>query len=188
MNKYLPLSFALLFGANNIAVADVAVIETSMGTIECTLFADKAPITVDNFESLAQGTKEHMDNATGKPIKSKFYDGLTFHRVIPGSVIQGGDPNGDGSGGPGYTFINENKEASFAQKGALAMANAGPDTNGSQFFITVEDNLNLQGADYTIFGQVIKGQDVADAISNVPTGEADKPIEPVVIKSITIKK
>ena len=115
-----------------------------------------------------------------------FYNGLIFHRVIPGFMIQGGDPLGDGTGGPGYTFDDENTLADFSKPGVLAMANAGPNTNGSQFFITVAPTPSLEGS-YNVFGQVISGQDVADNISKVLTGPQDRPIKPVVIESITIK-
>jgi peptidyl-prolyl cis-trans isomerase A (cyclophilin A) len=167
--------------------ADTAIIKTSEGSITCELFTKEAPNTVANFVGLATGTKEFKDSKTGQMVKRPFYNGLIFHRVIPGFMIQGGDPLGDGTGGPGYQFDNENTEMSFSKPGVLAMANAGPNTNGSQFFITVAPTPNLQG-DYNVFGQVIAGQDVADKISKVPTGLQDVPVTPVVIESITIQK
>ncbi|KTC66286.1 peptidyl-prolyl isomerase (plasmid) [Legionella adelaidensis] len=166
--------------------AKTAVIKTSEGDITCELFDQAAPNTVANFVGLAMGTKEFTDPKTGKMVKRPFYNGLTFHRVIPGFMIQGGDPLGNGTGGPGYMFNNENTDASFAKPGVLAMANAGPNTNGSQFFITVAPQPSLQGS-YNVFGQVIAGQDVADKISKVPTDAEDKPITPVIIESITIQ-
>lgn len=166
----------------------VAVIETSKGTIECQLFDKDAPNTVANFVGLATGTKEYKDPKSGQMKKGNFYDGLIFHRVIPNFMIQGGDPLGSGMGDPGYKFNDEFPPQKFDQPGRLAMANAGPNTNGSQFFITVANDefLNTNGH-YTIFGQVIKGQDVANAISQVPRNGSDRPNDPVIIKHITIK-
>ena len=185
MKKISALLFSLLFSLNT-AHADTAVITTSLGTITCQLFNKEAPNTVANFVGLATGAKAFKDPSSGSMIKRPFYNGLTFHRVIPGFMIQGGDPLGNGTGGPGYAFNNENTLASFNQPGVLAMANAGPDTNGSQFFITVAPTPSLEGH-YNVFGQVISGQDVADKISHVPTDPADKPISPIVIQSITIQ-
>ena len=180
------VSWVLTLGLTT-AHAETAIIDTSLGVITCTLFTKEAPNTVANFVGLATGTKEFKDPATNEMVKRPFYNGLIFHRVISGFMIQGGDPLGTGMGGPGYQFANENTNASFSKPGVLAMANAGPNTNGSQFFITVAPTPNLQGS-YNVFGQVIAGQEVADKISNVPTGPQDKPITPVVIKSITIQK
>jgi peptidyl-prolyl cis-trans isomerase A (cyclophilin A) len=188
MKKTMLLTAAILTGGIMTAQAKTAVIETSMGTIECQLFEKDSPQTVANFVGLATGTKEYMDLKTGKPKKSNYYDGVIFHRVIPGFMIQGGDPLGTGTGGPGYKFNDEFPSQKFDQPGRLAMANAGPNTNGSQFFITVANDefLNTNGH-YTIFGQVTKGQDVADAISKVARDPSDRPNKPVVIKKITIK-
>ena len=167
-----------------------AIIETSMGTIEVELFADKAPVTVENFVGLATGTKEFTDLKTGKKAKRKFYDGLTFHRVIPEFMIQGGCPLGTGTGGPGYTFEDEtNNGLKFNKPGLLAMANAGPNTNGSQFFITEVTTPWLNGH-HTIFGQVVSMEDleVVKKIARVETGFSNDPIEPVIINKITIEK
>lgn len=160
-----------------------ALIETSLGNIKVQFYSDDAPKTVANFVKLAG---------------QKYYDGLTFHRVIPQFMVQGGDPNctparasgSCGSGGPGYKFEDELDPSTESakigyKKGVLAMANAGPNTNGSQFFIMVAD-VGLQ-YDYTIFGKVLEGQDVADKISAVPTSAGDRPSTPVVIRKITIQ-
>ncbi|MFA7074465.1 MAG: peptidylprolyl isomerase [Endomicrobiaceae bacterium] len=167
-----------------------AVIETSMGNIEIELFADKAPVTVDNFVGLAEGTKEFTDLKTGKKVKRKFYDGLTFHRVIPDFMIQAGCPLGNGTGGPGYKFEDEtNNGLKFSEPGILAMANAGPNTNGSQFFITETATPWLNGH-HTIFGQVVSNEDlqVVKNIARVECDFSDRPAEPVIIKRIVIEK
>lgn len=153
-------------------MADKVTIETSLGTIVLKTFREDAPKAVENFTKLS---------------KSGFYDGLIFHRVIKGFMIQGGDPNGNGTGGPGYTFEDElNKDTpsykNGYKKGVLAMANAGPNTNGSQFFIMLEDYPLPHS--YTIFGEVISGQDVVDKIGQVKTDSNDKPVYPVTIKRV----
>lgn len=164
-----------------------ALIETNMGTIKCQLFWDKAPETVANFVGLAQGTKEWTDPKTGQKVKRPFYDGLTFHRVIPGFMIQGGCPLGNGTGDPGYKFKDEfDPSLRFDQVGRLAMANSGPNTNGSQFFITVGTPTHLNNR-HTIFGQVVEGQDVAEKIANVPRDGNDKPLSPVTINRVSIQ-
>jgi peptidyl-prolyl cis-trans isomerase A (cyclophilin A) len=169
-----------------VSAKQTATIETSKGTIVVELFDKQSPITVANFVGLANGTKEYTDPKTGQKKKSKYFDGLIFHRVIPQFMIQGGDPLGTGTGGPGYQFQNENDPSlNFDKPGRLAMANAGRDTNGSQFFITVAPYPSLNGG-YTIFGQVIQGQEVADAISQVPRDGNDRPLTQVVIKHVTI--
>ncbi|MGO8817019.1 MAG: peptidylprolyl isomerase [Terriglobia bacterium] len=163
-----------------------AVFDTTLGEITCELFPDKAPVTVQNFVGLANGTKEFVDPKTKERIKRPFYNGLVFHRVIPEFMIQGGCPLGSGTGGPGYKFQDEfSKDLSFDQAGRLAMANAGPGTNGSQFFITVAptDWLNNR---HTIFGQVVKGLDVVDKIVNTPKGSQDRPKTAVVMNSVKI--
>ncbi len=148
-----------------------AAMQTSKGEITIALDPKQAPKTVNNFVFLS---------------KQGFYDGLTFHRVIPGFMIQGGDPTGTGSGGPGYSFPDELPAAGQYKIGSVAMANAGPDTNGSQFFIVTGANGVSLPPSYSLFGQVTKGQSVADAISNVPRDPADKPNSPVTITSVKI--
>jgi peptidyl-prolyl cis-trans isomerase A (cyclophilin A) len=191
MRRLLALSALLIGGTMSVEAAKVAVIETNMGTITCELFEKDSPKTVANFVGLATGTKEYKDPKTGQAKKSKYYDGLIFHRVIPDFMIQGGDPLGTGTGGPGYKFEDESPSQTFDRVGRMAMANAGPNTNGSQFFITVAaaSFLNTNGH-YTIFGQVISGQDVADKISKVPVDDPrhNMPVKPVVIKHVTIQE
>lgn len=169
-----------------------AVFDTSQGKFKVELFKKQSPNTVDNFVGLAEGTKEFTDPKTQKKTKKHFFDGLTFHRVIEGFMIQGGDPLGNGMGGPGYKFKNEDSELNFSKPGMLAMANAGRDTNGSQFFITTASTPFLNG-NYTIFGQVAEGFDVVEKISKVkkkmsPGGEMSEPIEKITINKITIQK
>jgi cyclophilin family peptidyl-prolyl cis-trans isomerase len=147
-----------------------ATMETSCGTIEMELYADKTPITVNSFVFLA---------------REGFFDGLTFHRVVPGFVIQGGDPAGDGSGGPGYEFENEEVDGlDFDRAGLLAMANAGPDTNGSQFFITLAETPNLNEG-YTLFGEVTSGMEAVEAIAALGSGDGP-PSQTVYIEKVTI--
>lgn len=164
-----------------------AVIYTSMGNIVCRLFEKEAPKTVANFRGLATGTKAWTDGATGKVKHVPLYSGTTFHRVIPGFMIQGGDPLGTGEGDPGYKFDDEiDPNRNFDKPGVLAMANAGPNTNGCQFFITVAPATHLDGH-YSIFGEVVSGQEVADNISQVPRDAQDKPLTPVKIPHISIR-
>jgi len=165
-----------------------AVIYTSMGNIICRLFEKDAPKTVANFRGLATGTKTWTDPATGTAKHTALYSGTTFHRVIPGFMIQAGDPTGTGMGSPGYKFEDEIDAAhTFDHPGILAMANSGPNTNGSQFFITVAPTPWLNGK-HTIFGEVVSGQDVVDAISKVPRDDQDKPSTPVKITRISIRR
>jgi peptidyl-prolyl cis-trans isomerase A (cyclophilin A) len=166
----------------------VAVIKTTLGSITITLFKDKAPKTVENFIGLATGKKEWTDPKTGKKMKGKsLYAGTIFHRVIPGFMIQGGDPLGQGIGGPGYQFEDEFSPLdSFNKAGLLAMANAGPGTNGSQFFITVAPTPHLS-QHHTLFGEVTKGQEVADKIAAVERDMNDRPNKDVKVLSISIK-
>ena len=141
-----------------------AVFETSQGNIVIRLLEKEAPKTVANFVGLAEGTKEFTDEMSGKKQKKNYYDGLTFHRVIPEFMIQGGCPRGDGRGGPGYTFQDEfHPSLKHSKPGKLSMANAGPGTNGSQFFITHVATDWLNGK-HTVFGQVRQGQEIVDAI------------------------
>jgi peptidyl-prolyl cis-trans isomerase A (cyclophilin A) len=163
-----------------------AIFDTTLGEITVELFPDKAPVTVQNFVGLANGTKEFVDPKTRERSKRPYYDGLGFHRVIPKFMIQGGCPLGTGTGGPGYNFQDEfSKDLSFNKPGLLAMANAGPGTNGSQFFITVAPTEWLDNK-HTIFGQVVKGMDVVDKIVNTPKGANDRPKTPVVMNSVKI--
>ena len=165
-----------------------ATLHTNHGDITLLLFGDQAPKTVDNFVGLASGTKEYTDPKTGERRSSKFYDGLTFHRVIDGFMIQGGCPLGTGTGGPGYTFGDEfHPDLVFNKPYLLAMANAGPGTNGSQFFITVGPQPHLNRK-HTIFGEVVdqRSRDVVDQIAQVRTGRGDRPVNPVVIESVSM--
>ncbi len=163
-----------------------AVFETSMGNIEAKLYRDKAPKTVKNFVELAQGKKEWADPKTLQRATRPLYSGTVFHRVIPNFMIQGGDPKGNGTGGPGYVFEDEiDPGLVFDRAGILAMANAGPDTNGSQFFITEAPTPHLNGK-HTIFGEVVRGMEVVKAIARTPRDGRDKPLEDVVLKRIRI--
>ena len=165
-----------------------AVFETSKGIIVFELYHDKTPITVANFIGLAKGKKEWVDPRTQEKVKKPLYDDTIFHRVIPNFMIQGGDPLGMGYGGPGYKFEDEfSDDLKFDKPGKLAMANSGPNTNGSQFFITVKPTPWLNNH-HTIFGQVIEGQEIVDAITKVKRDEKDKPIEPIILKKVIIKE
>ena len=166
-----------------------AVLDTTEGKIVCRLFEKDAPKTVANFIELAEGAREWTHPVTRKKSKDRLYDGTIFHRVIPKFMIQGGDPAGTGMGGPGYQFADETKGSphKFDQPGKLAMANAGPNTNGSQFFITVAATDWLTG-NHTIFGEVVEGQDVVEKIVNVPRGAQDKPKQDVRINALTIER
>ena len=166
-----------------------ATLHTNHGDIKVTLFPDHAPKTVANFVGLADGTKEWKNRRTGQAGEGALYTDVIFHRVIPGFMIQGGDPEGTGMGGPGYTFADEfHPELTFNKPYLLAMANAGPATNGSQFFITVAATtwLNFK---HTIFGEVADAESraVVDKIAAVPTGRQDRPVQDVVISSVTIE-
>jgi len=150
-----------------------ASLETNKGTIDVEFFTDDAPNTVNNFVSLA---------------KDGYYDGTPFHRIISGFMVQGGDPTGTGMGGPGYKFADEPVKRKY-ERGTLAMANAGPNTNGSQFFIvTKKDGCPWLDGKHTVFGDVVQGMDVVEAIQSVPTQGPDLPVEPVVINSIRVKQ
>lgn len=159
---------------------------TTMGTIKCRLLSDHAPKTVENFVGLATGTKVWRDPSDGKERSEPLYSGTIFHRVIPEFMIQGGDPAGTGMGGPGYRFEDEvSGGPSFDKPGYLAMANSGPGTNGSQFFITDVATAWLTGK-HTIFGEVIEGQDVVSAIAGVARDGRDKPKQDVVLERVEI--
>jgi peptidyl-prolyl cis-trans isomerase A (cyclophilin A) len=166
-----------------------AIFDTSEGTIVSRLFEQDAPITVKNFIELAEGSREWTDPRTRSKAKTPLYNGTIFHRVIPDFMVQGGDPAGTGMGGPGYQFQDETKGSphKFDKAGKLAMANSGPNTNGSQFFITVVPTPWLTG-NHTIFGEVVEGQDIVDKITKVPRGRQDKPNKDVVLNSVTIER
>ena len=171
------------------AEAVFATFKTSSGDIVVKLLAEKAPKTVENFVALAEGTKEWIDPTTRQKVTRPLYDGTVFHRVIPEFMIQGGDPMGSGFGGPGYQFEDETKGSphKFDKSGKLAMANSGPNTNGSQFFITVAATPWLTG-NHTIFGEVVEGQEIADKISNLPRNRQDKPNQDVVVNAVKIER
>src|SRR5688500_12850411 len=162
-----------------------AILHTNHGDITITLFPNHAPETVANFVGLATGTKEYTDDAgrSGVP----YYDGLGFHRVIEGFMIQGGCPLGTGTGGPGYRFEDEfSPQARHSRAGILSMANAGPGTNGSQFFITLGATPHLDNR-HSVFGEVVEGLDVIKAIGRVKTGSQDRPAQPVIMEKVTIE-
>ncbi len=167
-----------------------ATLKTNKGDIVIHLFPDHAPKTVENFVGLAEGTKEYTDPKTGQQTTGRFYDGLGFHRVIDGFMIQGGCPLGTGTGGPGYTFKDEfHPELQFSKPYLLAMANAGPGTNGSQFFITVTQTPHLNNR-HTIFGEVEDdaSKAVVDAIATAKTEAGDRPVEPITIDSVEVER
>jgi len=166
-----------------------ATFDTSEGTIVCRLFESEAPITVKNFTELAEGSREWTHPTTRAKSNAPLYNGTIFHRVIPDFMIQGGDPTGTGMGGPGYKFEDETKGSphKFDKAGKLAMANSGPNTNGSQFFITLAPTQWLTGG-HTIFGEVVEGQDVADKISKVARNRQDRPNQDVVLNAVKIER
>ena len=177
-------------GAANTPVHPIAVIHTTLGDLRCELFSDRAPKAAGNFIGLATGKKPWTDPRTHKIQHNRpFYDGVIFHRVIPGFVIQGGDPLGTGTGGPGYHFEDElHADLLFDRPGRLAMANAGPNTNGGQFFITLAPTDWLTGK-HTVFGEVVDGMDVIKKIGNTKTTKpGDKPVTPITVKSVTIER
>jgi peptidyl-prolyl cis-trans isomerase A (cyclophilin A) len=167
-----------------------ATLSTSEGDIRLKLFPFQAPKTVANFVELAEGSREWTDPRTGSRTSAPLYDGTVFHRVISGFMIQGGDPLGTGTGGPGYRFNDEiHPELAFTRPYLLAMANAGPGTNGSQFFITVAPTQWLTGK-HTIFGEVADADSraVVDRIAGTKTGAQDRPVDDVVIEKVTIER
>jgi peptidyl-prolyl cis-trans isomerase A (cyclophilin A) len=173
-----------------VADALYATLKTNQGDIVVKLFPDHAPKTVKNFTELALGAREWTDPKTGAKSTARLYDGTVFHRVISGFMIQGGDPLGTGIGGPGYKFGDEfHPELQFDRPYLLAMANAGPGTNGSQFFITVGPTPHLNRK-HTIFGEVADGDSraIVDRIAALPTGQQDRPVEAVVIESVTVDR
>jgi peptidyl-prolyl cis-trans isomerase A (cyclophilin A) len=167
-----------------------AVLHTNQGDITVDLFPDHAPKTVANFVELAEGTREWTDPRTREKTSAKLYDGTVFHRVISGFMIQGGDPLGQGTGGPGYRFGDEfHPDLAFNRPYLLAMANAGPGTNGSQFFITVTNTPHLNNK-HTIFGEVADeaSRKVVDSIATTPTARGDRPVDDVVIESVEVQR
>jgi len=162
--------------------------DTTLGSFTIKLYDAEAPRTVENFVGLAEGTKEWKDPKTGERKKAPYYDGVTFHRVIDGFMIQGGDRLGTGTGGPGYTFADEfHPQRRHDRAGILSMANAGPHTNGSQFFITLGPTPHLDNR-HSVFGEVAEGLDVVKKIGGVRTGAQDRPVTPVVMNTVTIKR
>jgi peptidyl-prolyl cis-trans isomerase A (cyclophilin A) len=165
-----------------------AVFTTTEGTFTVRLFDQEAPNTVANFVGLAEGTKEWTDPRSGEKVKKPYYDGIIFHRIIDGFMIQGGDPLGQGTGGPGYNFNDEfHPKLQHTKAGILSMANRGPNTNGGQFFITLAPTPWLDNK-HAIFGEVVEGMDVIEAIGKVPVGAADRPVKDVRISKVTIER
>jgi peptidyl-prolyl cis-trans isomerase A (cyclophilin A) len=171
-----------------VATGTYAIFTTSEGTFTVRLFDQEAPKTVDNFVGLAGGTREWTDPRTNRKVKQPYYDGIIFHRVIDGFMIQGGDPLGQGIGGPGYTFADEfHPKLRHNRAGILSMANRGPNTNGGQFFITLGPTPHLDDR-HSIFGEVVEGMDVVKKIGSTPTDARDKPLKDVVIRSVKIER
>jgi peptidyl-prolyl cis-trans isomerase A (cyclophilin A) len=166
-----------------------ALFTTSEGNFKVRLFDQEVPNTVANFTGLAEGSKEFTDPKTSQKTKRPFYDGLVFHRVIDGFMLQGGDPLGTGTGGPGYTFADEfSPKLRHSKPGLLSMANAGPNTNGSQFFVTLAATPWLDNK-HSIFGEVVEGMDVVQKIGGVATSKpSDRPLKPVTIQRVTIER
>ena len=162
---------------------------TSEGNFTIRLFEEDAPNTVANFVGLAEGSKEWTDPKSGQRVKRPFYDGLIFHRVIDGFMIQGGDPLGTGSGGPGYKFGDEfSPKLKHTKAGMLSMANAGANTNGSQFFITLAATPWLDNK-HSVFGEVVEGMDVVEKIGSTPTSKpGDRPLKPISVQSVKITR
>jgi peptidyl-prolyl cis-trans isomerase A (cyclophilin A) len=162
---------------------------TTEGSFTIRLFDQEAPNTVANFVDLAEGTKEWTDPKTGQKVKRPYYDGLIFHRVIDGFMIQGGDPLGTGTGGPGFKFADEfHPKLRHAKSGILSMANSGPNTNGGQFFITLAATAWLDGK-HSVFGEVVAGLDIVEKIGKVPTSKpGDRPVKPVAIQTVKIDR
>jgi peptidyl-prolyl cis-trans isomerase A (cyclophilin A) len=162
---------------------------TSEGNFSIQLFDDLAPKTVENFTALAEGTKEWTDPRTSKKTTTPYYNGTIFHRVIEGFMIQGGDPLGQGTGGPGYKFADEfHPKAKHTKAGVLSMANAGPNTNGGQFFITLDATPWLDNK-HSVFGEVVSGMDVVKKIGSTQTTKpGDRPVKPITVQSVTIER
>ncbi len=169
-------------------MATFAHFQTTLGDFTIELFDTQAPKTVANFANLAEGAKEWKHPKTGESHKKPFYDGLVFHRVIEGFMIQGGDPLGQGFGGPGYQFPDEfHPDLRHDRSGILSMANAGPNSNGSQFFITLGPTPHLDRK-HSVFGRVVEGLDVVEKIGRVQTDRNDRPVTPVVMNKVTIER
>jgi len=166
-----------------------ALFTTTEGNFKVRLFDTDVPNTVANFAGLAEGTKEFTDPKTGQKTRRPFYDGLVFHRVIEGFMIQGGDPLGTGTGGPGYKFADEfSPKLRHSKPGLLSMANAGPHTNGSQFFITLAPTPWLDNK-HSVFGEVVEGMDVVEKIGHTPTSKpGDRPLKPIAIQTVKIER
>ncbi len=162
--------------------------ETTLGNFTAELFEDKTPTTVSNFVGLAEGSREWKHPKTGEKHTKPYYDGILFHRIIDGFMIQGGDPLGLGYGGPGYQFEDEfHPELRHDRPGILSMANAGPNTNGSQFFVTLGPTPHLDRR-HSVFGAVVEGLDVVQKIGKVKTDRDDRPLTPVVMNKVTIER
>jgi peptidyl-prolyl cis-trans isomerase A (cyclophilin A) len=161
---------------------------TTLGNFTVRLYDTEAPKTVENFVGLAEGTKEWTDPRSNKRVTQPYYDGVIFHRVIDGFMIQSGDPLGQGIGGPGYNFADEfHPKLRHSKPGILSMANRGPNTNGGQFFITLAPTPHLDDR-HSVFGEVVEGMDVVRAIGSTATGDRDRPVTDIVIQSITIER
>jgi peptidyl-prolyl cis-trans isomerase A (cyclophilin A) len=175
-------------GDTAVASGTFAVFTTSEGNFTVRLFDQEAPKTVENFIGLATGTREWTDPRSNKKVKQPYYDGIIFHRVIDGFMIQGGDPLGQGIGGPGYTFADEfHPKLRHNKAGILSMANRGPNTNGGQFFITLGPTPHLDDR-HSVFGEVVEGMDVIKKIGSTKTDGRDRPVTDIVIKSVKIEK
>jgi len=192
------LSSVLMFAAGTLQTAAqkeatvptgvFAVFATSEGNFTIRLFDQEAPKTVENFIGLANGTKEWTDPRSNKKVKQPYYDGIIFHRVIKGFMIQGGDPLGQGIGGPGYTFADEfHPKLRHSKPGILSMANRGPNTNGGQFFITLGPTPHLDDR-HSVFGEVVEGLDVITKIGSTATDARDRPLKDIVITSVKIER
>ena len=161
---------------------------TSEGAFTARLFDAETPNTVANFTGLADGSKEWTDPRSGQRVKQPYFNGTIFHRVIADFMIQGGDPLGQGTGGPGYNFADEfHPSLRHNRAGILSMANAGPNTNGSQFFITLDPTPHLDNR-HSVFGEVVEGLDIVKKIGLVPTGRQDRPVKQVVMNHVTITR
>jgi peptidyl-prolyl cis-trans isomerase A (cyclophilin A) len=184
----LALTAAAVAEAATMLPGTYAVVTTTAGTFTIRLFDEHAPKTVANFVGLAEGSKAWTDPRTGEVVTKPYYDDTLFHRVIDGFMIQGGDPLGQGTGGPGYTFGDEfHPTLRHAKEGILSMANRGPNTNGGQFFITLAPTPWLDNK-HTVFGEVVEGMDVVRAIGKVPVGAADRPVKDVRITTVAIER